>query len=211
MYEIVKINESTYELKLNCEYAFELSQSIKKIIKSSYFNEVTNKLYINAEKIIPFNKYLLDQNNQLSHLTCIKLIESLTKQIKILYKMGYGFYGFNIENIITIDNYFLFCDSDFILPIENDSIVFYYPINKPIFVSPEVNKLTKLPTKINYKCIYFSLGSFILFCLLNANLLVDTNEKELNIILQPIINTKIYWFIKRCLNNDINSRHCLLI
>jgi hypothetical protein len=52
------------------------------------------------------------------------------------------------------------------------------------------------------------------FLLLNEYLLVG-NElktiKEIDKILQPLYNTKIYWFLKRCLDDDINNRKLLLV
>jgi hypothetical protein len=89
-----------------------------------------------------------------------------------------------------------------------------YPILKPYFSNPEIFELKVLPTKINYKCIYYSLGSLIVFSLLNSYLLVANELKtseEIDFIIQPIYNTKIYWFIKRSLEQDINKRRLLLI
>ena len=78
----------------------------------------------------------------------------------------------------------------------------------------EINKLTTLPSKIDYRCAYYSLGVLLVFCLLNNYLLVGNEQKsveEVESILSPLKNTKIYWFLKRCLDSNIEKRLLLLI
>jgi hypothetical protein len=151
----------------------------------------------------------------LSYSTCIKLIDDLSKQIFYLNKLGYGFYGFDIDDILTIDNTFIFSSTKHLLPLDtHNNIIFNAPIKQPYFLNPELYNITTLPYKIDHKCFYYSLGSFVVFCLLNTYLLVANElktSKEIDIIIQPLYNTKIYWFIKRTLDDDINKRRLLLI
>jgi serine/threonine protein kinase len=128
--------------------------------------------------------------------------------------MGYGFYGFDINDILVIDDIFIFCSAEHLLPIVDDNIIFYSPIKTPYFSSPEILELTTLPSEINYKCSYYSLGALVVFCLLNKYLLVGNEIKsleEVEVILSPLYNTKIYWFIKRCLEENVDKRVLLLI
>jgi hypothetical protein len=84
----------------------------------------------------------------------------------------------------------------------------------PYFSSPELFKLTNLPAEVNYKCVYYSLGVLVVLCLLNVYLLVGNEiktAKEIDVILTPIKGTKIYWFIKRCIHEDIFKRTLLFI
>jgi hypothetical protein len=175
----------------------------------------TNSIFFSAENVIPLKKYILDEKNKrISHATCIKLIDDLSKQICYLNKIGYGFYGFDINDILIIDNSFIFCSSQYLLELDNDNIIFTSPIKLPYFSNPELLKLTSLPSKINYKCCYYSLGLLVVFLLLNNYLLVGNELKmfeEIDKILQPLHNTKIYWFLKRCLDDDINNRKLLLV
>ena len=120
----------------------------------------------------------------------------------------------DINDILTIDNTFIFCSTKNLLPVIEDNIIFYYPIKSPYFSSPEIIKLTNLPSEINYKCAFYSLGALVVFYVLNNYLLVANELKsveEIDKILEPLYNTKIYWFIKRCLEDDINNRVLLLI
>jgi hypothetical protein len=128
--------------------------------------------------------------------------------------MNYGFYGFSINDILVVDGLFLFCNTQYLVPLQNENFIFIEPISTPYFSSPEIFKLRTLPSEINYKCCYYSLGLLVVFCLLNNYLLVGNELKtteEIENILNPLFNTKIYWFIKRCIVPDINKRILLLI
>jgi hypothetical protein len=143
------------------------------------------------------------------------MLDQLTKQILYLKKYDYGFYGLNIKDILVINkNHFIIVNSVFLQPIIKEHIHFFSPIQRPYFLDPQLFKLTKLPSTIHYKCIYYSLGVLLVFCLFNNYLLVGNEEKsetEIENILLPIKYTKIYWFLKRCFHIDIVNRTLLLI
>jgi hypothetical protein len=214
-YNLSQINEYTYSLKINGEYNNILFNIIQKMLKTSHFDYETNSIFFSAENVFSYKEYLLKQKNKiLSHSKCIKLIDDLSKQILYLKKLGYSFYGIDINDILTIDNTFIFCSTDHLLPVKFESIIFTSPIKIPYFSNPELLKLTTLPNQINYKCCYYSLGALVIFSLLNVYLLVGNelkDQEEINKILEPFYNTKIYWFLIRCLEIDINNRKLLLL
>jgi hypothetical protein len=206
-YILKPINDCTYNLKINGEYNICIYKVIKKFIKTSNLDYDTNSIYFCAENVIQFKDYLLKQkNDSLSHKKCIKLIYDLTNQILYLKKIGYSFYGFDINDILVIDDIFMCCSTRYVLPLVNELIIFNSPIKQSYFSNPELDNLTTLPSEISYKCCYYSLGSLVIYCLLNAYR-VEQIEK----VIEPLYNTKIYWFIKRCLDSDINKRELLLI
>ena len=216
MYNIIPINEFTYSLNIKGEdYNQYLYNSIQKIIKSTYIDYETNSIYFSAEKVIPFKTFILTQpNKKMSYYKCIQLIDDLSKQIMFLHKFGYGIYEFDINDILMIDNHFIFCSTQNMLPLIKDYFIFNMPIKHQCFSSPELYKLSRLPTRLSYKCCYYSLGTFVVFCLLNVYLLVGNEMKsaeEIDKIIEPLHDTKIYWFIKRCLNQDIDNRLLLLL
>ena len=214
-FSLKPLNEFTFLLKINGEHNMYLYSSIKKMIRSSHFDYETNSIFFSAEKVLSFKQYLLEEKRKkLSHNICIKLIDDLTKQIIYLKTLGFSFYGFDIDDILTIDETFIFCSTKYLLPLENDNIIFMSPIKQPYFSNPEVFKLTSLPSEISYKCCFYSLGSIVVFSLLNTYLLVANELKtseQIDKILEPLYNTKIYWFLKRCLEENINNRALLLI
>ena len=214
-YELTTINDFTYNLKINGDFEEQLYYAINKMLKSSYYDYDTNSIFFSAENVIPLKKYILDKNDKkISYATCIKLIDDLSKQLFCINKLGYGFYGFDINDILVIDNTFIFCSTQYLLELDNTNIIFTSLIKKPYFSNPELIKLTSLPAKINHKCCYYSLGLLVVFLLMNKYLLVGNEfktSKEIDNILQPLNNTKIYWFLKRCLDDDINNRKLLLV
>ena len=217
-YELTTINDFTYNLKINGDFEDQLYYTINKMLKSSYYDDETNSIFFSAENVISLKQYILDKNDKkLSYATCIKLIDDLSKQLFCLNDLGYGFYGFDINDILVIDNTFIFCSTQYLLELDesdNTNIIFTSLIKKPYFSNPELFKLTSLPSKINHKCCYYSLGLLVVFLLMNKYLLVGNEfktSKEIDNILQPINNTKIYWFLKRCLDDDINNRKLLLV
>lgn len=214
-YTIEKLNTFTYSLLIHGEYNHVLYEIINKLVKSSHYDDETNKLYFTAENVVPYKKYLLVNNKQhLTHYDCIKLITDSTTQIDLLEEMGFTFYGFDIDDMLTIDNTFLFVSANYLIPIYNKKIVFCYPIEQPYFSSPEILKLTTLPAEISYKTCYYSLGLLIVYSLLHIYLLVGNEIKsaeDIDILIEPIKFTKEYWFVKRCINDDAEKRILLLI
>ena len=205
-YILKPINECTYNLKINGEYNIYLYKLIKKFIKTSNFDYETSSIYFCAENITPLKDLI--KNNSLSHNKCIKLIYDLTNQILYLKKIGYSFYGFDINDILVVDELFMFCSAEYVAPLVNELIIFYSPIKQAYFSNPELYNLTTLPSEISYKCCYYSLGTLVVYCLLNAYI---NKIEEIEKVIEPLYNTKIYWFIKRCLDPDINKRELLLI
>ena len=210
-YDINPINESTYKIKIQNDNTIPLYKSIQYMLDSVHYDSETTSIYVSAEKVTTLYNFTL---KNMSHNICIKMIDDLTKQMIYLKKIQYGFYGLNIEDIVIIDNTFIVCSSQHLLPIEEDRIIFYSPIKQTYFSNPEIMKLTTLPSEVDYKCVYYSLGSLIIFCLLKKYLLVANeikNTEEVEYIITPIKNTKIYWFLKRCLEENIEKRILLLI
>jgi len=214
-YDLTQINEYTYSLKIHGHNIIPLYQTIINMLKNAYYDNETETIIFTAENIKPLKNILFNKNdNKMGLNQCIKMIDELTKQISYLKTINYGFYGFDINDILVIDGIFLFCNTQYLFPLYKDNFLFIEPLSQPYFSSPEIIKLTILPTEINNKCSYYSLGVLVVFCLLNNYLLVSNELKtpeEIENIMKPIFNTKIYWFLKRCLEPNLEKRVLLLI
>lgn len=213
-YIITQIDEFSYSIKINYNYK-PIYACIKKILKNAIYDHETQSLLFGAENIKTLQIFLKEKKN-LSHLKCIKMIHDLSQQINYLKKINYGIYGFDIDDIIVInDEIFLISSGNYLLSInDNSNFIFNNPIKIPYFGSPELITLTNLPGIINFNCIYYSLGALVIFCLLNEYLLVANeikSEEEIDKILNPIHGTKIYWFLKRCIKTNCKKRVLLLI
>jgi hypothetical protein len=163
-----------------------------------------------AESVKSLSTFL--KKGKLTNQETIKMIHDLSKQIAYLETKLLAFYGYNLDDILIINNdTFFIASTKNLTRIEakNNSIYFYKPIIKPYFSNPELNELTKLPAKIDYRSSYYSLGALILFC--STNIYIFSELKETDTILSPIHYTKLYWFLKRCFHEDCKQRVLLFI
>jgi hypothetical protein len=193
---------------------FKTETLIKSLFQSKLLGAGTTttsdfkKINFNAIEVIRLsdllNKYQKERNiGKLNYDETEELIFSLKKQLEYLEKCGYTFYNFTLEDVIVIiknkNKVFINTNTDYLLNIENRSITFISPLDlRERFLDPEIKKLTTLPSKANYKSIYYSLGCLALYCLFS-----DTEEEyDHERKLEQIKFTKVYWEVLRCLNRE---------
>ena len=219
-YIITQTDKYMYSIKItgnnNHNNAIMLYTLLKIVIQNSFYDETTSVLFFNAENVQNLTTHLQTYNNKLPHNKCIILTDHLSKQMKYLKHMGYGHYGFDLDDIIVIDdNTYIIINTTYLLPLINNNFIFYGPFEMPFFSSPELYDIQTLPSEINYNTCYYSLGALLLHCLLRTSVMLNKNEFigdiELDKILYPLYNTKIYWFLKRCCKTISNKRILLLI
>lgn len=218
---ILSINHGSF----NKKYIYEIYKSITKtkILSNAFFYDLNEEndliglkehtIIFTAENIKPLS-YLL-REGKLTNQMAIKMTHDLSKQIAYLETNFLAFYGYELDDILVINNdIFLIASIKHLLNIEPDHCIYFYnPIGKPYFSNPELNKLTNLPAKIDYRSSYYSLGALILFSLTNIYIFSEMVEKEEDIdtILEPIYYTKMFWFIRRCLKEKNEERILLFI
>jgi hypothetical protein len=172
-----------------------------------------------AHSIKTLNQYKTDLTSaksvpNFSYLSTLKLVYYLTKQISYLIEEeSQCFYQFTPENIIVIDNSkFIYLSLNHLKKIIDGTefIKFIAPFDRDGFVSPELLAIKSVPSNINYRTIYYSLGLLIMDCLFDylreeIDIKDITNDNN-NIILNPIKETQLFYLIKRCLHEDPTSR-----
>ena len=92
---------------------------------------------------------------------------------------------------------------------QNEKATFTSPFDLPYFSSPELLEIKSLPAEIDYRASYYSLGALIIFYLTNKYLFLGNEvmrEVDIEKCLQPFLNTKVYWFLKRCIKSDCEER-----
>ena len=187
-----------------------------KLLSSFFLNEAENEanqetITFTAETVKPLSTFL--QKGKLTNQETIKMIHDLSKQIAYLETKLLAFIGYNLEDILVInDDTFFIINTIRLLKIDPSTnyIPIYSPIEKPYFSNPELNELTKLPAKIDYRSNYYSLGALILFSSTNIYIFAELKEDKHD-ILKPIYYTKIYWFLRRCFHETCNKRILLFI
>jgi hypothetical protein len=214
-------------------YFHDIYESITrtKILSNAFLSEAENNessvgqeaeaIMFTAQTVKPLS--ILLQKGKLTNRQTVKMIHDLSNQIAYLETNMLAFFGYNLEDILVIneDIYFI-ANTKHLLRMEssgkiessskNESKHLYFnnPIEKPYFSNPELNELTKLPSKIDYRASYYSLGALVLFCATNIYIFAELKEDNRD-ILKPIYYTKIYWFLRRCFLKDSKQRILLFI
>ena len=95
--------------------------------------------------------------------------------------------------------------------LKNKSIEIMVPFKKGTFLAPEVRNITALPAEIfnPNKASYYSVG--LLAAFLTSNKKNLTTTEEFKDAVAPLLNTKVYWMILRCLKKEPSGRYLLFI
>jgi len=164
----------------------------------------TGEITINAIKIEKLSNVL--KNNTLEYHIALKFMNDISTQIFLLKKIGYGITHFDIDDIIIIDDDFLFINPDKIVNKQSKKLYIDKIIKKNKFISPEIDNLESIPNKIHYKTSIYSLALICIYCLTKKNI----KEKTLSLI-DYIYGTKLYWCIERCLEQKPMNRFFYII
>jgi hypothetical protein len=187
-----------------------LINSIKKtkIITGATITNNYKTLQIKATSISQYKKSLKKEHcgdtNTIHHM-----LTTLTEQLEYLIKKTHHtFIGYNPENVIVIDeNKFIYLSDEHLHKIEENNITITYPFSKTdFFLSPELEKITEIPSKAHYKTSYYSLACLII----EYSLKKEQGQQEQE-EMACLKGSKIYYLLKRCLDTDPNKRSILFI
>lgn len=176
-------------------------------IKNAFYDEGTNNLLFAAESVTNIEKH-----KKLNERQILNLIKCVSKQMEYLHKNNLAFYGIGLNDILIINNdIFLIANLKYLYNLDKErNLSFYCPISKPFFSSPELINIKYLPSKIDYRTCYYSLGALIVYYYLNINLPLEDEVKR-ETLLEPLAYTKLYWFLIRCLKENNKKRILLFI
>ena len=215
-YKLTKNKKEPYKLEIcgnNDEYKEIIYNTILLFVNG--FKE-DNNLFLNVEGVESLESLLKSYNYILPDKLTIKLIDNISRQVYNYEKYGVSLYGLDLNDILVINNStFLIVSIDYFVNIDNKKVQhLYFLTNNPYFSNPELYKINKFPVTLTIKSLYYSIGLLVTFCLTNKYLLVGNEIKSKNEIikvLEPLKGRKLYWFILRCLEDEPNKRHLLLI
>lgn len=198
-----------------------------RIIQGGTASDDYQTLRFKATSVKSFKQYQEEKirNQGTSRLTInesASLIVNLSSQLKYLItKETRTIIGYSPENIIIInDKIFAFLGSDLFAEIEeNNNVLISYPFStNDFFVSPELLKIKELPSYIHYKTAYFSLACLVIYVLLSDDefyieyLNNPTSSKILNYLnFHPIKDTKLYFLLSRCIDEESEKRSIIFI
>ena len=196
------------------------------MLKGSTITEDYKSITFQALSVKTLPQYLsylktTQNNNTLDINKSLSMIYYLSNQLKYLINNeNKCFYRYNPNNILIIDETkFMYLSNEDLLKIdpETKTMEINTIISLDWFVSPEILKITSIPERLHYKSIYYSLGALIIYSLYSINILDIRNDisneidqiDQIDQIIEQIKGTKLYYFLKRGLNEKIENRTLL--
>jgi len=183
-------------------YSTPLINSFMKLVNQNVSTMDEKRIFFNASSITTlkiFQQTLTNPN--VKYQKTLQLILSLGQQLEYLIETeNVSFYEYNPDNVIVIDGtIFVYLSNNLMNVTKKRTIEFTFPfIREPhLLISPEVAKIQNIPSTVNHKTIYYSLGLLSIFFLLNQQI----GEFHLDQI-DFLKNTKLYWLLLRCLDLD---------
>ncbi|MEX0597970.1 MAG: hypothetical protein WD512_15885 [Candidatus Paceibacterota bacterium] len=166
-------------------------------------------IIFNCQSIKTLKEFIKNSTvERLSYDAMIKFIYDIGFTIKTLEQQQKAILCFGLDDIMVInENIYFFINSGKILPIIKKQITLKMPLDiKKSFLTPDVN-WKQLPIKA-----HFNTGIYSFALLLIYTSTKTLYEKGINDdILNPIFQTKLYYFILRCLNDNPDERMFLYI
>jgi hypothetical protein len=133
------------------------------------------------------------------------LAQHLTLQLHALERRGYSLLFWQPEDIWLVNNtFYLLVNLTHLVPLRRSQplqLFLAYPLILPkAACAPEVLQMTALPFIAHRSCSYYSLA---LLCLRLLCL------QQLNLSLESLQGTKLYYFFERCMKENPEERRCL--
>jgi len=153
-----------------------------------------------CSSIEPLSEFIKNsEDKKISYDSLIKLIYDVGFTIKSLEQTEKAILCFSLDDIIVIDKHiFFFVNTSKILPIIKQQITLKVPIDiKSSFLTPGIN-WKGLPIKTHYKTGIYSFALMAMYAFTNSSYSPES--------LNPIFNTKLYYFILRCLKDNPEER-----
>ena len=208
-------NTMTYKITGNrCVLSFHEPNEIfcRALADSKLFGGITitqtfTQASFYAKKVCSLRELLSQRREKLQYIEGVKMAQCLGQQLFYLEKYAHTFSWFNIDNILVIDeSSFLCVGLEQLMPVDAFGRIWFttpFSLKQP-HIAPEIQRLTILPSWVSYKAAYYSLGSLITFCL------VEDTGLDKNVI-EFIADTKLYWFLLRCIDPVASARILLFV
>ncbi len=169
-----------------------------------------------AYSVISLKELLKEKKNKLSYHHLSLFFKQVGNQYINLEKDGFGKIFIDLDDIVIInkneekkESVFLCLGLEDIFKIEKNAITVDFPYKKSResrFFSPELKNGKKFPIKIKKESCIYSLCAVIVCCL-KSNFDLDNIKEELS----SIDETKLYYALNRCLEEQAHNRYYLWI
>jgi hypothetical protein len=173
------------------------------------------KIIVRGKKVETLDIFLKGCQNKcgnpvLSYHDCLKMLRDLEKQNRELFSESLCIFCIRVEDILVVDGEkFIFVNDDYVKKVDlGGKISFFSPFRRVGFFSPELDAIDVLPSSVDWKTFYYSLGLLIVFCISDKRI----EDKSLLIdSLKHVEKTKLYWTILRMVKVEPDKRCFLYI
>ena len=208
--------------------------SILNNVLGSVINELINQ-YTDSKKSFTTFHYLEDYCKliETDYDNSLLFIESMIRQYKLLAEKGKTIFSLNLSNIIVIDKtYFVFIGCGGIddigagvVDIVNKNKIYSNRKNaienaggelNNLFLAPELNNLDNDGVDVDLKMLHYntcnySIGIVLLYWFNDLSAFKIQSFKKKCDSLEKIHNTKVFYLIRRCIDDDPSLRAFLFI
>ena len=176
---------------------------INGLIDNNWLGEWTikdNKIIIQSENGVTLNNFIKKHN--FNYNDALQFVSCMGNLLASIVPYGKSFLFLSLDDITVIDNeWYIITNMDKLVNIiDDDNILLDTPIEiKEKLLPPEIKNINTLPFITNVSCIYYSIALLTIYCM------------KINLNLNEIYDTKLYFFLKRCLLNEPEDRYYILI
>jgi hypothetical protein len=168
---------------------------IKSIVHSRQIEDIT---VFKDFKTISFTATSIKKcsGKPISYDAALQLVSSLARQLKYLIEVhSMCFYIYSLDNLFILDdNKFVYISNEHLEKLTDNSVLIIQPF-KEQFVSPELQRITQIPAKVDFRAAYYSLGMMVMHLLSG----------------EEVKGTKLFALLNRCLAEDPCKRSILFI
>lgn len=209
----MNIKKSDKNEKFINSFLFTSEKLMEKLNLNKYLNNDEYNIELVINKSTPLTEYL---KKGINYEYLEKLYINLNEQLEFLKKKNLSVIKMTHKDIfvwqIFDDIIFVFLNNDNLVDIDYDNkIMVTKPFKMDEYTAPEMKKIKTLPFTLLNKCSFWSLGSIILYCLKKYKDDEKINSNYGDDILEKILNTRLYWAVKRNLEKNPANRFSLLI
>jgi len=196
-YKIQQTGKYEYSIFLTRENR-DLLQGLSPMFSICKMTDTFKTFSFVADSLKSLSEFLREK--KLDYAGAICLIDGVGRQMMELKKKGKGFIQFRMEDVYIADGCrFFYLGTNDVCGLIGEELVCLTPFVK---ISPESMKVGSLPCRVHWKCGFYNLAALVYRGLYGKD---DSDS------MKSIVDTKLYWFLKRNLDENIERRSLVFL
>ena len=213
-FKIIKKKDDLYQLEYNKENELIISSlNIQEQIVSKEDKSDTVVIDIAINMVESYPQLLSRHENTLSYEICENLLKDIGSQCIMMENNGIVYADLEVSNIISINNgnRFIYLDDNTFEKNSKTTFILNKFVERTNFSSPELLKVSKLPSQVYSKSWIFCLSAIVFFSLTKEIGVQRLREEEIKSKLESIQDTKLYFCLLRMLQQNHHMRAFLFV